>query len=61
VGTDTCQLLIYNADKGKITHTFDPVSYISQPWRQLDAPERPVLTCFTVLLLPWWRGPAGPH
>ncbi|WIA36562.1 hypothetical protein OEZ86_007854 [Tetradesmus obliquus] len=24
VGTDTCQLSIYNADKGKFTHTFDP-------------------------------------
>jgi hypothetical protein len=28
VGTDTCQLLIYDADKGKVTHTFDPVSNV---------------------------------
>jgi hypothetical protein len=52
VGTDTCQLLIYNADKGNVTHTFDPVSMAGQLWGLLNGQE----TLFTraLLLLPDW-------
>jgi hypothetical protein len=51
VGTDTCQLLIYNADKGQFTHKFDPVSNVRPATRQHGAPGHPVQTCLTVLLL----------
>lgn len=50
VGTDTCQLMIFNADKGKVTHTFDPVSFSAQPPGLQDAWNSPLT--LAMLLLP---------
>lgn len=52
VGTDTCQLLIYNADKGKFTHTFDPVSNSALLWVLHGCQEAPFTPA--LLLLPGW-------
>jgi hypothetical protein len=61
VGTDTCQLLIYNADKGKVTHTFDPVSNVGPAMATAPTARHPVQTCLTVLLLPFAMCPAGSY